>query len=180
MSSNRRIASLCLLSCAAVAAVSFAADSPVVAGAPPADTVIATQGTTKLTFGDVDAFASRIEPNQRPGFFNSPKRLENLGRKDLANATLEGQPSVGMTAVGRLSRSLGPKVEQAVAIVAQLGQQEAAAVADFRVVHAELMAVVSQGKGLVEVVGKRFEATEMPRPTIFVELKSYAFGPVLV
>ena len=78
MSSNRRIASLCLLSCAAVAAVSFAADSPVVAGAPPADTVIATQGTTKLTFGDVDAFASRIEERQRPGFFNSPKRLENL------------------------------------------------------------------------------------------------------
>ncbi len=77
MSSNRRIASLCLLSCAAVAAVSFAADTPI-AGALPADTVIATQGTTRLTFGDVDAFASRIEERQRPGFFNSPKRIENL------------------------------------------------------------------------------------------------------
>jgi peptidyl-prolyl cis-trans isomerase C len=77
MSSNRRIASLCLLSCAAVAAVSFAADGPV-AGAPPADSVIATQGTTTVTLGDVDAFASRIEEHQRPGFFNSPKRLETL------------------------------------------------------------------------------------------------------
>ncbi|MET0230153.1 MAG: peptidylprolyl isomerase [Rhodanobacteraceae bacterium] len=77
MSSTRRIASLCLLSCAVVAAVSFAADAPV-AGAPSSDTVIATQGTAKLTFGDIDAFAARMEERQRPGFFNSPKRLENL------------------------------------------------------------------------------------------------------
>ena len=76
MSSNRRIASLCLLSCA-IAAVAVAADGPV-PGSPPADTVIATQGTTKLTFGDVDAFAARIEENQRPNFFNSPKRIETL------------------------------------------------------------------------------------------------------
>jgi len=77
MSSNRRIASLCLLSCAAFAAVSLAADGPV-PGAPPADTVIATQSGTKLTFGDIDAFAARIEANQRPTFFNSPKRIESL------------------------------------------------------------------------------------------------------
>ena len=76
MSSNRRIASLCLLSCA-IAAVAVAADGPV-PGSPPADTVIATQGTTKLTFGDVDAFAARIEERQRPTFFNSPKRIETL------------------------------------------------------------------------------------------------------
>lgn len=77
MSSSRRIASLCLLSCAAVAVVALAADGPV-PGSPPADTVIATQGTTKLTFGDVDAFAARIEERQRPNFFNSPKRIETL------------------------------------------------------------------------------------------------------
>jgi peptidyl-prolyl cis-trans isomerase C len=76
MSSNRRIASLCLLSCA-FAAAALAADGPV-PGAPPSDTVIATQGTTKLTFADVDAFAARIEERQRPNFFNSPKRIETL------------------------------------------------------------------------------------------------------
>jgi peptidyl-prolyl cis-trans isomerase C len=78
MSSNRRIVSLCLLSCAAVAtAAALAADGPV-PGSLPADTVIATQSGTKVTFGDVDAFAARIEANQRPTFFNSPKRIEAL------------------------------------------------------------------------------------------------------
>jgi parvulin-like peptidyl-prolyl isomerase len=95
MSSNRRIASLCLLSCAAVAAVALAADAPA-PGAPPADTVIATQGTTKVTFADVDAFAERIEPRQRPNFFNSPKRIETVvlnllvTRQLAAEATKEG------------------------------------------------------------------------------------------
>ena len=77
MPSNRRIASLCLLSCATIGVVALAADGPV-PGAPSADTVIATQGTAKLTFGDVDAFAARIEERQRPTFFNSPKRIETL------------------------------------------------------------------------------------------------------
>jgi peptidyl-prolyl cis-trans isomerase C len=102
MSSNRRIATLCLVSCAAVAAVALAADGPV-PGAPPADTVIATQNGTNLTFGDIDAFAARIEANQRPNFFNSPKRIETLVSnmlvtRQLANEAekegLEKDPSV--------------------------------------------------------------------------------------
>lgn len=74
---NGRIASLSALSCATLAVVALAADGPV-PGAPPSDTVIATQGTATITFGDVDAFAARIEPPQRPNFFNSPKRIETL------------------------------------------------------------------------------------------------------
>jgi parvulin-like peptidyl-prolyl isomerase len=78
MSSNRRIASLCLVAGATLAAAAALAAGPAVPGTAPPDTVIATQGTATLTLGDVDAFAERIEANQRPGFFNSPKRIEAL------------------------------------------------------------------------------------------------------
>lgn len=48
------------------------------AGKLPPDTVIASQGSATLTLADIDAFAQRIDPKQRPGFFDSPKRLESL------------------------------------------------------------------------------------------------------
>ena len=68
--------------------------------------------------------------------------------KHLANAALERQPAVGVAAIGRLARSLGAKVEQPAAIVAQLREGEAAAVADLRIVHSELMAVITQRERL--------------------------------
>ena len=51
------------------------------------------------------------------------ERLEHLGREHLAHAALERQPAVGGAAVGRLARALGAEVEQAAAVVAQLGEE---------------------------------------------------------
>ena len=82
------------------------------------------------------------------------ERLEHLGREHFAHSALERQAAVGMAAVRRLARTLRAKVEQAAAIVAELGEGEAAAVADLRVVHAELMPVVAQRQRLGEVVGQ--------------------------
>ena len=78
----------------------------------------------------------------------TPKRFEHLGRQHLADAALQRQPSVGVAAVGRLARALGAEVEQPAAVVAQLRESEAAAVADLRIVHAELVAVIAQRQRL--------------------------------
>ena len=51
---------------------------------------------------------------------------------------------VAEAAVRGLPRTLGAKVEQAPLFIAQLGEQEAAAVADIGIVHAEQMAEVAQ------------------------------------
>ena len=82
----------------------------------------------------------------------TPERLEHLGREHFANAALERQAAVGVAAVGRLARALGAEVEQAVAIVAELREGEAAAVADLGIVHAELVAVITQRQRLRQVV----------------------------
>ena len=44
----------------------------------PADTVVVRQGTAVVTLADIDAFSQRMEEKQRPGFFDSPKRIEAL------------------------------------------------------------------------------------------------------
>ena len=104
------------------------------------------------------------------------QRLEHLGREHLAHAALERQPAVAEAAVGRLARTLGAEVEQSVPIIAKLREEEAAAVADLRIVHAELMAVVAQRQRLGEVVGERLEAAEMRFPPLRVELEPDALG----
>lgn len=43
---------------------------------PDASTVVAKQGTATVTFGDIDAFAQRMAPGDRPVFFSNPKRLD--------------------------------------------------------------------------------------------------------
>ena len=92
------------------------------------------------------------------------ERLEHLGGEDLAHAALQGQPAVAEAAAGRLARALGAEIEQAVRAVAQLGEQEAAAVADVGIVGPELMAVIAQRQRLRQVAGQRFEAAEMADP----------------
>ncbi len=94
-----------------------------------------------------------------------PERLEHLGGEDLADAALEGETAVGRAAPGRGAGPLGAEVEQApVDEVARLGEEEAAAVAEVGVVHAELVAVVAQRQRLGEAAGKRREAAEMVEP----------------
>ncbi len=97
------------------------------------------------------------------------ERLEHLGRKHLADSALEGQPSVAEAAVGGLAGALGAEVEQPALLVAELSEQEAAAVADVRIVHPELVAVVAQRERLGEIVRKRLEAAEMADPLRVVE-----------
>ena len=63
------------------------------------------------------------------------------------------------------------------AFVAKLGKGEATAIADFRIVHAELVSVVTECQRLGQVVGQRLESAEMARPGISVEIESDAFDP---
>jgi peptidyl-prolyl cis-trans isomerase C len=80
MPSTRRIIDSCLLfgalALASAPAAAQKADAAGGAGAP--STVVATQGSTIVTLSDVDAFANRIPDKDRPGFFDSPNRLETL------------------------------------------------------------------------------------------------------
>lgn len=90
MSSNRRFAFLCLVQLSICASLAAAQSAPAPAKLPP-DTVVARQGSTVLTIADIDAFAARIEEKQRPGFFNSPKRLETLVSNMLAQRQLAAE-----------------------------------------------------------------------------------------
>ena len=92
-----------------------------------------------------------------------PERLQHLGREQLAHPALQRQPPVAEAAVGRLPRSLGAEVHQPPGSVAQLREQEAAAVADIGIVHPELVAVIAQRQRLRQVAGQRREAAEMAR-----------------
>ncbi len=56
-----------------VSPCAFAAD---VTGTP--STVVASQGGANITLDDLDAFAKGVPEAQRPGFFNSPERIQNL------------------------------------------------------------------------------------------------------
>jgi parvulin-like peptidyl-prolyl isomerase len=77
MSSHRRFVFSCLLQCCLCAPLLAAPATPPAAKLP-ADTVVARQGTAVVTLADIDAFAQRMDEKQRPGFFDSPKRLESL------------------------------------------------------------------------------------------------------
>ena len=72
-------------------------------------------------------------------------------------------------AVGRRPRALGPEIEQASALIADLREGEAAPVADLRIIVAELVPVIAQRQRLREVPRQRLEAAEMPRPSRFVQ-----------
>ena len=66
----------------------------------------------------------------------------------------------------RLARALGPQVEEPPGPrLAQLGEQEAATVAEIGVVNAELMAVVAHRQRLRLVAGQRLEASEVRAAT---------------
>ena len=90
-----------------------------------------------------------------------PQGFEHLRCQDLPDAALEREAAVGMPAVRCLAGALRPEIQQPSTIVAKLRKEKAAAVADFRVVHAELMAVIAQRQRLCEVVGERLEAAKM-------------------
>ena len=82
-----------------------------------------------------------------------------------------------VAAVGRLARALGAEVEQAVPLVAKLGEGEAAPVADLRVVNAELMAVIAKRERVGQVVRQRLEPAEMRRPLLVGQVQPDAALP---
>src|SRR5262249_56480892 len=98
------------------------------------------------------------------------ERFQHLGREHLAHAALEGQPTVAATRPRRLSGPLRTEVEQAAVLdVVELGVQEAATVAELRVVDAELVAVIAERQALGEVVRQRIERREASLPLRVVE-----------
>jgi parvulin-like peptidyl-prolyl isomerase len=71
----RRIVALSLFLAASMAAsCCFAQGAPT--GSP--STVVAKQGDAIVTLSDIDAFAETIPKQDRPGFFDSPKRLDGV------------------------------------------------------------------------------------------------------
>ena len=92
------------------------------------------------------------------------KRLEQLGRHDFAHRALQSQAPVGCPRERCLARPLGPEVQNAPIIGAQLGKQETAPVAELVVVMAELMAVITQRKRALDIAGKRRKPAEMIHP----------------
>lgn len=63
----------------AVTAMLLVATSSLAADLPPG--ALVRQGTAVLTIDDIDAFAARIPPEQRGGYFDSAKRLETTLRQ---------------------------------------------------------------------------------------------------
>lgn len=62
-----------------LAALLISSHACLAAGKPGAgDEVVVSQGSATITFADVDAFAERIPEAKRPGFFDSPQRIETM------------------------------------------------------------------------------------------------------
>ena len=93
------------------------------------------------------------------------ERLQHLRRQHLAHAALQRQAPVGAARPRRLAAAFGGEIEQtAVDAVVELGEEEAAAVAELRVVDPELVPVIAQGERLRMAARQRREAAEMIDP----------------
>ena len=89
------------------------------------------------------------------------ERLEHFGRQNFADRTLQGQPAIAGPAPRRRPRTLGPQIHESFLMIAQLREQKTPAIADFGIIIAELMAVITQRQRRIEIVGERFEPAEM-------------------
>ena len=67
----------------------------------------------------------------------------NIGGEDFAHAALEREAPIGGARIGRLAGALGAEVHEAIPVVAHLGEQETAPVAQIGIIGAELMPMVS-------------------------------------
>lgn len=84
-------------------------------GAP--STVVARQGTASVTLQDLDAFAARMPPGERPGFFNSPARIQNV----IQTLLLQKQLADEARAAG-LDKAPGVQAQLALAQTEELGK----------------------------------------------------------
>ena len=119
-------------------------------GADPDMAVLEADEDGRAGRGGLVAALERLAGlDQREGLRGlDAERFEHLGGEQLAHAALQRQPAVAEAAVGRLARALGAEIEEPAVRVAQLREQEAAAVADVGIVHAELVAVIAQRQRL--------------------------------
>ncbi len=61
------------------------------AGTSDSDTLVVSQGTARVTLGDVDAYVHRIPANDRSGFMNKPERIETMLRNMLLDKQLASE-----------------------------------------------------------------------------------------
>lgn len=61
------------------------------AGNGDADTLVVSQGTARVTLGDVDAYVHRIPASDRSGFMNKPERIETMLRNMLLDKQLANE-----------------------------------------------------------------------------------------
>ena len=109
------------------------------------------------------------------------ERLQHLGGEHLSHAALEREPAVTAARPRRLAGALGAEVEEAPLGISELRVEEAAPIAEARVVHAELVAVVPERERLREVLAQGLEAGEGALPFAVVErAEADPLGPALV
>lgn len=61
------------------------------AGNSDSDTLVVSQGTARVTLGDVDAYVHRIPETDRSGFMNKPERIETMLRNMLLDKQLASE-----------------------------------------------------------------------------------------
>lgn len=61
------------------------------AGNNDSDTLVVSQGTARVTLGDVDAYVHRIPETDRSGFMNKPDRIETMLRNMLLDKQLASE-----------------------------------------------------------------------------------------
>ena len=68
-----------------------------------------------------------------------------------------------------MAAALGSKVEQASVVTGQLREEEAAPVANLRVVNPELVTVIAKGERLSEIPRQRLEPAEVAGPLVIIQ-----------
>ena len=92
------------------------------------------------------------------------QRLEHLGGENFPHRALQRQPPVCCTGKGRLARPFCAKVQNPPVCRPHLGEEEATAIANFRVIHTKLVAVIAQGQRFGKITIKRRKLAEMMDP----------------
>jgi hypothetical protein len=113
--------------------------------------------------------------------------LEHFGGEDLPDAAFQGEAPVAAARIRCLAAAFGAEIEEPAGFVSLLGavrrgldylrEQKSAAV----VIDGELMAVVPEGEGSLQVFGEGLEAAEVIDPLVVAELaEAHAVGPALI
>lgn len=84
------------------------------AGTNDADTLVVSQGTARVTLGDVDAYVHRIPEADRVGFISKPERIETMLRNMLLDKQLADEArTLGLDKDPIVQRQIALAVENA-------------------------------------------------------------------